>query len=245
MLACDFFTVDAVLLRRIYVLFFVEIDTRRVYLIGITANPVGEVTQQARNLSFVLAERTRAAKLLIGDRDQKLTASFDEVFRSEGVRIIKTPIRAPRANASAERFMGTVRRECLDRFLIFGRRHLSSRCSSNTSLTTISIARTAPWISALHSTLECRRIRSWTPIRRIYEEARFSADSFTTTDSWCELVGWGNRHPQGRDSVAVYHLSGQPSLNNGPPSFSSNGDNCAAPPPRRPGAPPAAIAGPG
>jgi len=123
MLACDFFTVDTVLLRRLYVLFFIEIDTRRIYLSGI--NPVGEwVTQQARNLSFVLAEGTRPVKFLIRDRDTKFTAGFDAVFASEGIRTIKTPIRAPRANAFAERFVGTVRRECLDRILILSRRHL-------------------------------------------------------------------------------------------------------------------------
>ncbi len=127
MLACDFFTVDTVLLRRLYVLFFIELDTRVVYVTGVTAHPTKAwVIQQARNLSSELAERTRPVKFLIRDRDTKFTTSFDEVFRSEGVQIIRTPIRAPRANAFAERFVGTVRRECLDRMLILGRRHLES-----------------------------------------------------------------------------------------------------------------------
>jgi hypothetical protein len=102
MLACDFFTVDTVLLRRLYVLFFIEIGTRRVYLAGVTANPVGQwVTQQARNLVWALSERSRATKFLLRDRDSKFAASFDEVFSTEGIRVIKTPVQAPRAKGLA------------------------------------------------------------------------------------------------------------------------------------------------
>ena len=127
MLACDFFTVDTVLLRRLYVLFFIELDTRRVYMVGVTAHPTGAwVVQQARNLSYELAQRAQPIRFLIRDSDIKFTASFDQVFRSEGIRIVRTPILAPRANAFAERFVGTVRRECLDQMLIFGRQHLEA-----------------------------------------------------------------------------------------------------------------------
>jgi putative transposase len=98
-----------------------------VYVTGVTAHPTGAwVVQQARNLSHAIAERAQPVKFLIRDRDTKFTASFDEVFRSEGMRIIRTPTRAPRANAFAERFVGTIRRECLDRVLIVGRRHLEA-----------------------------------------------------------------------------------------------------------------------
>jgi transposase InsO family protein len=123
MLACDFFTVETIALRRYYVLFFIELGSRRLHLAGCTTNPTGAwVTQQARNLSFTgLFERMH---FLIHDRDGKFSAAFDEVFRSEGLNVIHTPIRAPRANAYAERFVRTVRAECLDWLLILGRRHL-------------------------------------------------------------------------------------------------------------------------
>ncbi len=121
--ACDFFTVETLFLRRFYVLFFIEHDTRRVRLGGCTTKPDGNwVTQQARNLSFIgLLER---ARFLIRDRDSKYSGSFDEVFRSEGIRIVKTPVRSPKANAIAERFVRTIRTECLDWLLILNRRHL-------------------------------------------------------------------------------------------------------------------------
>ena len=123
MLACDFFTVETISLRRFYVLFFIALASRRVHLAGCTTNPTGAwLTQQARNLSFTgIFERIR---FLIHDRDSKFSGAFDEVFRSEGITVIHTPIRAPQANAYAERFVRTVRAECLDWLLILGRRHL-------------------------------------------------------------------------------------------------------------------------
>lgn len=127
LLACDFFTVEAVLLRRLYLLIFIHDDRRLVKIAGITAKPVaGWVTQQARNLCMNLADHPNATKFLIPDRDTKFTASFDAVFAAEAIRILKTPIRAPRANAVCERVIGTLRRECLDRKLILGWRHLEA-----------------------------------------------------------------------------------------------------------------------
>jgi putative transposase len=124
-LECDFLTVDTLFLKRFYVLFFIELATRRVRLAGITTNPDGRwVTQQARNLLMELGDEGIRPRFLVRDRDSKFTRDFDEVFRSEGIRVIKAPVRAPKARAHAERWVGSVRRECLDRLLILGRRHL-------------------------------------------------------------------------------------------------------------------------
>jgi putative transposase len=106
-----------------YVLFFIELESRRVHIAGATTNPTGAwITHQARNLNLTgLLDQTR---FLIRDRDNKFSGSFDEVFRSEGITVIQTPIRAPKANAYAERFVRTARNECLDWLLIIGRRRL-------------------------------------------------------------------------------------------------------------------------
>jgi len=121
--ACDFLTVETILLRRFYVLFFIAHASRRVWFAGCTRNPTGEwVTQQARNLGLDFGES--GVRFLIRDRDSKYSGPFDEVFRSEGLQIVKTPVRAPKPNAIAERFVRTVRSECLDWLLILNRRHL-------------------------------------------------------------------------------------------------------------------------
>ena len=122
-LAVDFFTVETLLLKTLYVLFAIEVASRRVHILGVTRNPVSAwVTQQARNLA--VGERIQGVRYLIRDRDSKFSGPFDEVFRTEGVNIVKTPFRAPRANAFAERWVRTVRTECLDWMLVVGRRHL-------------------------------------------------------------------------------------------------------------------------
>jgi putative transposase len=115
--------VESLFLRRYYALFFIAHGSRRVWLASCTANPAGAwVTQQARNLGLDFSDQ--GVRSLIRDRDSKYSGPFDEVFRSEGIRIVKTPVKAPKANAIAERFVRTVRAECLDWLLILNRRHL-------------------------------------------------------------------------------------------------------------------------
>jgi putative transposase len=123
-IAADFFHIDPVFGPRLHALAFIEHLTRRIHLAGVTAHPIGQwVTPQARNLLADLGGPVDTLKSLIHDRDTKFTAAFDDVFRGEGLRIIKTPIRAPRANAICERWIGSVRLECLDRILVLGQRH--------------------------------------------------------------------------------------------------------------------------
>jgi transposase len=124
-LACDFFTVETAWLKRLYVLFFITVGTRRVEFVACTTNPDGRwVTQQARNLLMEIDGREQRHRFLIHDRDKKFSADFDELFRSERIRVIRTPIQAPNANAHAERWVRTVRHECLDRILTFSRTQL-------------------------------------------------------------------------------------------------------------------------
>jgi putative transposase len=124
MLACDFLTVETAFLQRIYVLFFISLATRRIDYVACASTPDGGwVAQQARNL-IMRFDDEQPFRFLVHDRDTKFSHAFDEVFRTEAIRVIHTPVQAPNANAYAERWVRTLRADCLDRILILGRRHL-------------------------------------------------------------------------------------------------------------------------
>ena len=124
-MACDFFTVDTATLRRYYVLFFIHISTRQVFYAGTTANPTGAwTTQAARNLFLRHADQLKGSRALVRDRGSQFVDTFDEIFRTEGLKILKTPVRTPVANTFAERWIGSIRRELLDRTIIWNQRQL-------------------------------------------------------------------------------------------------------------------------
>jgi putative transposase len=123
--ACDFFTVETIRLKTLHVLFFIHLSSRGVVVAGVTANPDSAwVTQQARNAVMDLDDRGVSIRFLLRDHDAKFSRGFDEVFGSEGGQVLRTPIRAPKANSYAERWVQTVRAEGLDWTLVLGRRHL-------------------------------------------------------------------------------------------------------------------------
>jgi transposase InsO family protein len=124
-LAADFFSIESALLQTLYVLFFIEVRTRRVYLAGCTPHPTAAwVTQQARNVAWRLQEGTLSARIVLHDRDGRFPQAFDAVFRNEGLQVLHTPPHCPQANGYAERWIGSARRECLDQLLILNERHL-------------------------------------------------------------------------------------------------------------------------
>jgi putative transposase len=179
LLACDFFTVETLWLRTLYVLFYIEVGTRRVYRAGVTAPPNGFwVAQQARQYVWTLQERDPKPRFLIHDNDQKFTKAHDTVFRSEHIRIIPTPFQAPNANAFAERWVRPVREECLNHLLIFNETHL--RRVLQTFIDYDNPARPHQGLEQ-QAPLPCPRPTSTGPVQQTMV-LRFSSDYFRRSD---------------------------------------------------------------
>jgi hypothetical protein len=184
-IACDFFTVDTAWLRRLYVLFFIELGTRRVRLAGVTAHPDGAwVTQQARNL--LMPADGPHPRFLLRDRDAKFTRAFDDVFRSEGTEVLTTPVQAPNANAYAERWIRTVRAECLDWLLIVGRGHLEQVLGSTLTITTSTVpTERSGWNRRIHQSVQPSSARTGAECA---DATGSAACSTSTTDKLHERV---------------------------------------------------------
>jgi putative transposase len=180
--ACDFLTVETVLLRRLYVLVFLCIGTRRIEYVACTSNPDGAwMLQQARNLLMDLGDRAQRPRFLIHDRDAKFSRAFGAVFHGEGMRVIRTPLKAPNANAHIERWVGSARRECLD-WLLISAAASSSVSSASMSATTTSTGRTARSTWKRPSRSRSRRCEATLPHQPLRSDgATSSADSSTNT----------------------------------------------------------------
>ena len=231
MLATNFFTVDTMSLKQLYALFVIALSTREVHILEVTEHPTGAfVTPVARNLTGDLADRGRSIKFLIRDRDTKFTAGFDEVLRSEGIRVIKTPVRSPRANAYAERWVRTVRTECLDWLLILAIAISNESFGSTPATTTNGVPTEA-------SPLACPHLRERSPLRPRHSTSNVTMSwvaSSTGTTRWprsqrgvtgtagvlpladCSRVHRGRRSLR---SVASGHAQGQRLLAAGKSAF--------------------------